>query len=61
MRGAEVEDGVGSGAGGWGKRRETVEASMGSSGRPLAAGSAPMAAAAVTALIMALGECALGG
>ncbi len=35
------------------------EASTGSSGRPLAAGRAPEAAAAVTASILALGECAL--
>lgn len=58
---AGVEEGVESGAGGCGKRRETVKASMGSSGSPLAAGRAPMAAAAVTASIFAPGECAPKG
>ncbi|KAI3478824.1 hypothetical protein L1887_59228 [Cichorium endivia] len=53
---AGVEAGAGSGAGGCAKRRETLDASAGSEGRPLAAGRAPMAAAAVTASIMELGE-----
>lgn len=50
--------GVGSGAGGCGHSCETADASMGSEGSPLAAGRAPMAAAAVALFMMALGECA---
>ena len=49
--------GVGSGAGGCGHSCETADASMGSEGSPLAAGRAPMAAAAVALFMMAPGEC----